>query len=232
MSIENPLPDVTAPSAETSGLIPGHTTVVAVVIEWRGKIALFKRSQHLHHDRGLWHCVTGYLEPGVTPKQQALDELLEETGIHPTNLLDLRAGPDLALIRRSASGLGWFPGLGVVLGFWHGLSSGLAAGGVPRRVPGRAVLRLVVGFLCALSWHVHGREQAFPGGLPGPFIGQVEPYSSGAGGGPCRDVDQLGPDRAGPGSGEQALGEDPGGAGEVVGHDRGNQPGGVRPDMP
>jgi 8-oxo-dGTP pyrophosphatase MutT (NUDIX family) len=97
MSIENPLPDVTAPSAETSGLIPGHTTVVAVVIEWRGKIALFKRSQHLHHDRGLWHCITGYLEPGVTPKQQALDELLEETGIHPTNLLDLRAGPDLVI---------------------------------------------------------------------------------------------------------------------------------------
>ena len=41
--------------------------VVAVVVEWRGRIALFKRSQSVGHERGLWHCITGYLEPGVPP---------------------------------------------------------------------------------------------------------------------------------------------------------------------
>lgn len=96
MSIGNPLPGVIAPSSETSGITSGHA-VVAVVIEWRGKIALFKRSQQLHHDRGLWHCITGYLEPGVSPKQQALSELIEETGLHAANLLDLRAGRDLVI---------------------------------------------------------------------------------------------------------------------------------------
>ena len=59
---------------------PGRM-VVAVVVEWRDKIALLKRSQHLAHDRGRWHCVTGYVDPGASPEEQAFRELLEETGL-------------------------------------------------------------------------------------------------------------------------------------------------------
>lgn len=84
-------------SADGSAIPPSHT-VVAVVIKWRGKVALFKRSQKVHHDKGMWHCITGYLEPGASPRQQALDELLEEAGIQVPDLLELRAGPDLVLI--------------------------------------------------------------------------------------------------------------------------------------
>jgi 8-oxo-dGTP pyrophosphatase MutT (NUDIX family) len=96
MRIGNTSPYVAVSYADTPPIRPNHA-VVAVVIEWRGKIALLKRSRYLDHDRGLWHCVSGYLEPGASPKQQALEELWEETGLHAANLLDLRAGPDLVI---------------------------------------------------------------------------------------------------------------------------------------
>lgn len=96
MRFGNQSPHVAAPCAETPPIAAGHA-VVAVVIEWRGKIALLKRSRRRDHDKGLWHCITGYLEPGASPKQQALEELLEETGLHAAHLLDLRAGPNLVI---------------------------------------------------------------------------------------------------------------------------------------
>jgi ADP-ribose pyrophosphatase YjhB (NUDIX family) len=83
---------------------PGRT-VVAVVVEWREKIALLKRSQHLAHDRGRWHCVTGYVDPSATPKEQAFRELLEETGLTTGDLLELRQGP--ALLLSDGSGIPW-----------------------------------------------------------------------------------------------------------------------------
>lgn len=72
-------------------------TVVAVIVEWRGRIALFKRSQSVGHDRGLWHCITGYLEPGTTPEGQAFTELREETGLTENDLTDFRQGTPLLL---------------------------------------------------------------------------------------------------------------------------------------
>ncbi|MGM7775840.1 NUDIX domain-containing protein [Arthrobacter sp. KNU-44] len=77
-------------TAEGLPSIPSARTVVAVVIEWRGKIALFKRSPHSDHDRGLWGFISGYIEPGVSPRQQALHELLNEAGLDAATLLDLR----------------------------------------------------------------------------------------------------------------------------------------------
>lgn len=71
--------------------------VVAVIIEWRGRIALFKRSQSVGHDRGRWHCITGYLESGATPEAQALAELREETGLTENELIDFRQGAPLLL---------------------------------------------------------------------------------------------------------------------------------------
>jgi 8-oxo-dGTP pyrophosphatase MutT (NUDIX family) len=77
--------------------IPRDHVVVAVVIERRGRIALFRRSRRLGHDSGLWHCITGFLEAGATPRQQTLEELFEETGLQIEDLLDLRQGPDLVI---------------------------------------------------------------------------------------------------------------------------------------
>lgn len=85
--------------------IPRDHTVIAVVIEWRGRIALFRRSGSLGHDSGLWHCITGFMEVGATPRQQTLEELFEETGLQANDLLDLRQGPDLVVA--DGSGTPW-----------------------------------------------------------------------------------------------------------------------------
>lgn len=69
---------VTAP---TGGTRIRTRTIVAVTVLWRGRVGLFRRSVHVDHDRGLWHCVTGYVEAGVSPLQQAFVELHEETGL-------------------------------------------------------------------------------------------------------------------------------------------------------
>ncbi|WP_234422396.1 hypothetical protein, partial [Streptomyces sp. NRRL F-6674] len=36
----------------------GPRQVVAVILMWRGRIGLFKRSGSVQHDAGLWHCIT------------------------------------------------------------------------------------------------------------------------------------------------------------------------------
>lgn len=76
---------------------PGHR-IVAVMVECHGRVALLKRSQAVRHDKGRWHCVTGYLEAGATPQQQALEELYEETGLQLVDLSQLDAGETLTLV--------------------------------------------------------------------------------------------------------------------------------------
>lgn len=78
-----------APGAASPGRV-----IVAVVLTWRGRIGLFKRSALVHGDAGRWHCLTGYLDEGEDPVGQALLELREETGLTE---VDLRAGPLLVL---------------------------------------------------------------------------------------------------------------------------------------
>lgn len=85
--------------------IPQDHIVIAAVVKWRDKIALFRRSPNLRHDSGLWHCITGFLEAGASPEQQTLEELFEETGLHASDLLCLRAGP--ALVITDNSGVPW-----------------------------------------------------------------------------------------------------------------------------
>jgi 8-oxo-dGTP pyrophosphatase MutT (NUDIX family) len=55
--------------------------VVTVFLENDGKIAIMRRSDRVGTYRGRWGGVAGYLEPGVTPCQQALTEIREETGL-------------------------------------------------------------------------------------------------------------------------------------------------------
>jgi ADP-ribose pyrophosphatase YjhB (NUDIX family) len=55
--------------------------VVACFLRHGGKICLLKRSQSVGSSPGRWHCVTGFLEPGVQPLDQALTEIAEETGL-------------------------------------------------------------------------------------------------------------------------------------------------------
>jgi hypothetical protein len=71
--------------------------VVAVIVEWRGRIALFKRSQSVGHERGFGHCITGYLEPAVSPRQQASVELEEEAGLTLHDLAGFEPGEPLLI---------------------------------------------------------------------------------------------------------------------------------------
>ncbi|MDD7833861.1 NUDIX domain-containing protein [Paenarthrobacter sp. AB444] len=71
--------------------------VVAAVVQWRGRLALFKRSQSVGHEQGLWHCITGYLEAGMSPEQQARTELHEEAGLTRANLTAFHRGEQLLI---------------------------------------------------------------------------------------------------------------------------------------
>lgn len=80
-------------------------TVVAVVLWYRGRIGLFKRSSAIAHDVGLWHCLTGYIEAGTEPTEQAFQEIFEETGLIAADLDRFKKGPILELL--DASGDVW-----------------------------------------------------------------------------------------------------------------------------
>ncbi|ANH38979.1 dihydroneopterin triphosphate pyrophosphatase [Nocardioides dokdonensis FR1436] len=83
---------------------PPHTkNIVAVVLQRRGRTALLRRSDAVSHDNGLWHCVTGFLEPGVSPLEQALAEVLEETGLRVADLVSLDEGPVVELVDAGAN---------------------------------------------------------------------------------------------------------------------------------
>jgi 8-oxo-dGTP pyrophosphatase MutT (NUDIX family) len=73
--------------------------VFAAVLEWRGRIALFRGSprQGAGRDGGLWRCVSGSVEPTTSLEQQLLEGLFEETGLQATDLLDLRRGRDVVV---------------------------------------------------------------------------------------------------------------------------------------
>ncbi|MCC6175137.1 MAG: NUDIX domain-containing protein [Chloroflexi bacterium] len=78
--------------------------VVACFLRYGGKICLLKRSTLVGSSPGRWHCVTGYLEPGVAPLEQALTEIVEETGLGAD---DVRLAVAPAPLRIERPGQGW-----------------------------------------------------------------------------------------------------------------------------
>jgi len=79
------------------------TEIVLAVVQCGDRICLARRSQQVATSRGLWSVVTGYVEPGVEPIQQAWTELSEELGLRGPELWLERGGPPVALTS-SASG--------------------------------------------------------------------------------------------------------------------------------
>ncbi len=59
-------------------------------------VLLVRRSERVRTYRGAWAGVSGYLEPGVTPLDQAYTELREETGLDRGDVTLLRIGEPLA----------------------------------------------------------------------------------------------------------------------------------------
>lgn len=55
--------------------------VVTCFLEHGDKIALLKRSQLVGSHRGKWAGISGYIESGITPYEQAITEIWEEAGL-------------------------------------------------------------------------------------------------------------------------------------------------------
>jgi 8-oxo-dGTP pyrophosphatase MutT (NUDIX family) len=79
-------------------------SVIACFLRHGGKICLLKRSQTVGSSPGRWHCVTGFLEPGVLPLEQAITEISEETGLDGTAVRLIGAPEPLRMAR---PGQGW-----------------------------------------------------------------------------------------------------------------------------
>lgn len=70
------------------------------------EILLLRRSGRVRTYQGAWAGVSGYLEPGVTPLDQAYTEIAEETGLAREQVTLLASGEPL-LVHDAARGLTW-----------------------------------------------------------------------------------------------------------------------------
>lgn len=70
------------------------------------EILLVRRSQRVRTYRGAWAGISGYVEPGVTPIEQAYTELREETGLERDDVQLLRTGAPIA-VEDVQAGLSW-----------------------------------------------------------------------------------------------------------------------------
>lgn len=69
--------------------------VVACVVTHGERTCLLRRSQQVSSERGLWHCVTGYLEPGLSARSCVRKELHEELALGRADVVRLESGPRL-----------------------------------------------------------------------------------------------------------------------------------------
>ncbi len=70
------------------------------------EILLVRRSQRVRTYQGAWAGVSGYLEAGVTPLEQAYTEIREEMGLGSSSVTLVKAGPPL-LVEDGDRGLRW-----------------------------------------------------------------------------------------------------------------------------
>jgi len=80
--------------------------VVACILRHGDRIALLKRSQSVGSSPGRWHCVTGFIEEGTAPLEQAWTELREETGLTDA-AASLTAAPPPIRVERPEQGWVW-----------------------------------------------------------------------------------------------------------------------------
>lgn len=85
--------------------VPRSRAVVAVVVEWRGRVALLRRSGPTDGHRGRWDCVTSGLEHEGAWAQQALAAIFAATGLKARAIDTLEALTVLDVV--DDAGLPW-----------------------------------------------------------------------------------------------------------------------------
>lgn len=94
--------------SERTSLDPTHVvTCFLVRSEATGeRVLLVRRSERVRTYRGAWAAVSGYLEPGVTPLEQAYTELREEASLDRGDVELIRQGEPLP-VSDAATNLNW-----------------------------------------------------------------------------------------------------------------------------
>lgn len=72
--------------------------VVTCFLERDGKIMILRRSERVGTYRGKWAGVSGYIEPGSTPQQQAWTEIREEAGLDRDDVELVQEGETLEVV--------------------------------------------------------------------------------------------------------------------------------------
>ena len=82
----------------TNAASPTHVVSCFLLRRDRGQdeLLLAQRSERVRTYRGAWAAISGYVEPGVAPLDQAYQELREETTLERGDLALLRIGEPLA----------------------------------------------------------------------------------------------------------------------------------------
>lgn len=93
--------------ADTGGA-PTHVVTCFLLRRDRGhdEVLLARRSDRVRTYRGAWAAISGYIEPGVTPIEQAYQEIQEEAGFQRQDVTLLREGETVAF-RDESIGQDW-----------------------------------------------------------------------------------------------------------------------------
>jgi len=84
------------PHTSTIALEGQH--VVTCFLEYQGKVLLLRRSPRFGTYQGKWAGVSGYIEQGQTPLQQALREIGEETHLTEHDIVLVKEGSPLEVV--------------------------------------------------------------------------------------------------------------------------------------
>ena len=78
--------------------LPTHVVTCFLLRRDRGRdeVLLARRSERVRTYKGAWAAISGYVEPQVTPLEQAYAEIVEETGLQRVDVILLREGEPLA----------------------------------------------------------------------------------------------------------------------------------------
>jgi len=90
--------EVTKPEGHMKSVLEEGTHVVTCFLEHGSKIPLFRRSQRVSTYRGKWAGISGYIEVGNTPFEQALEEIREEARLDKRDIELVKEGQPLEVI--------------------------------------------------------------------------------------------------------------------------------------